>query len=169
MQICPVCGHENIRETLLCAQCLAVLGTKNLQSSTVDQAIIAEEEAYPARHHDKHIGLLDANSIALYIGDNLEPLVIDATNTATLGRESPNSVYQPLIDLTRFGAHEHGVSRLHVSIQRIGDQFMVTDLHSSNGTWLNGNRLAPDVPQVLHSGDRLKLSLLRIDVCFEEN
>jgi hypothetical protein len=169
LQICPVCGHENVRETLLCAQCLAVLSPKNLQSSTVDQAILAEEETDLTHRHDKHLGLLDNNSIALYIGDNAEPLIIDATNATTLGRKSANSVYQPLIDLTRFGAHERGVSRLHVSIERIGDHFMVMDLHSSNGTWLNGKRLEPDVPHLLRSGDRLKLSLLRIDVYFGEN
>ncbi len=168
MQICPVCGHENVRETLLCTQCLAVLGTRNLQSSTVDQALIAEEEAHAVHRHDKHIGVLDANSVALYIGDSAEPVIIDVTNTVTLGRESANSVYQPLVDLTRYGAHERGVSRLHASIQRSGEQFMITDLHSSNGTWLNGNRLEPDVPQLLRSGDRLKLSVMRIDVFFEE-
>jgi pSer/pThr/pTyr-binding forkhead associated (FHA) protein len=169
VHICPVCGHENVRETLLCTQCLAVLGTKNLQSSTVDLTNLSEEDSYSTQRQDKHIGLLDVNSVALYIGDNPEPMIIDATNVATLGRTSPNSVYQPMVDLTRYGAFERGMSRLHAAIQRVGDQFMVTDLKSSNGTWLNGKRLEPDVPMVLRSGDRLKLSLMRIDVYFEEN
>ncbi len=60
------------------------------------------------------------------------------------------------------------MSRLHAAIQRVGDHVTVTDLRSSNGSWLNGKRLEPDVPMVLRSGDRLKLSLMRIDVYFQE-
>jgi hypothetical protein len=169
VHICPVCGHENVRETLLCTQCLANLGTKNLQSSTADLKDLAQEENYPAQRWDKHVGLLDANAVALYIGDSSEPVIIDVTNVVTLGRTSPNSVYQPIVDLTRYGGYERGLSRLHAAIQRVGDQFMVTDLKSSNGTWLNGKRLEPDVPSVMRSGDRLKLSLMRIDVYFNES
>ncbi len=169
VNICPVCGHENVRETLLCTQCLASLGgTKNLQSSTLDQTEFSDEEFPPSQRHDKHIGLLDAKSVALYIGDNPEPLIIDVSSAATLGRSAPNSVYQPRIDLTRYGAYERGMSRLHAAIQRVGDHVTVTDLRSSNGSWLNGKRLEPDVPMVLRSGDRLKLSLMRIDVYFQE-
>ena len=169
MHICPVCGHENVRETLLCTECLAVLGTKSLQNSTADLTDLAEEEAYPVQRRDKHIGMMAAHSVALYIGDSPEPLIIDARNVATLGRTSPNSVYQPIVDLTRYGAYERGLSRLHAAIQRFGDEFTVTDLRSSNGTWLNGKRLEPEVPAALRSGDRLKLSLMRIDVYFEES
>jgi FHA domain len=168
VHICPVCGHENVRETILCAECLAILGTKNLQTTTVEQINSAEEDNSLNFRHDKHVGFLDANSVALYIGDNLEPLIIDVAHTVTLGRYSPKSVAQARVDLTRYGAYERGLSRLHIAIQKLGDKFMVTDLQSSNGTWLNGVRLEPDVPKVLRSGDRLKLSLMRIEVYFEE-
>lgn len=50
------------------------------------------------------------------------------------------------------------VSRLHVTITQQADGFYVQDEASSNGTWLNGQRLAPKTPMQLHDGDHLKLS-----------
>jgi hypothetical protein len=47
------------------------------------------------------------------------------------------------------------LSREHVEIERIGYNFIVADLGSSNGTTLNGTKLSGRVP--LNNGDRLNL------------
>lgn len=49
------------------------------------------------------------------------------------------------------------VSRLHITIMK-ENGFYVQDEHSSNGTWLNGERLNPGQPRQLHDGDSLRLS-----------
>jgi 3',5'-cyclic-nucleotide phosphodiesterase len=48
---------------------------------------------------------------------------------------------------------EHTVSRRHARIRRRGDTYFVEDLHSSNGTFVLGNRLRPGAWQPLRDGD----------------
>ena len=49
------------------------------------------------------------------------------------------------------------VSRKHFELARTKEGFFVTDLGSSNGTKLNGNRIPPHEPTRLESGDELKV------------
>jgi hypothetical protein len=48
-----------------------------------------------------------------------------------------------------------GVSRHHAEVRREGDGYVLADLGSKNGTWLNGLRLAD--PSSLQSGDLIVL------------
>ena len=52
---------------------------------------------------------------------------------------------------------EHAVSRFHCEIQRSNGQMFVTDLNSSNGTRMNGERLDPGKPTLLRKGAKLDL------------
>lgn len=52
---------------------------------------------------------------------------------------------------------EHTVSRRHARIMRRGDTYFVEDLHSFNGTYVLGNRLAPGAWQPLRDGDELSV------------
>lgn len=49
------------------------------------------------------------------------------------------------------------VSRLHARFDRKGEEWTVTDLGSTNGTFVNGNRLAPNTPATLAPGDEIKV------------
>lgn len=49
------------------------------------------------------------------------------------------------------------VSRKHALITRMEDRFFLTDLASSNGTFLNGERIGPE-PVALQPGDEIQLS-----------
>jgi pSer/pThr/pTyr-binding forkhead associated (FHA) protein len=112
----------------------------------------------PPVQHTKHIGLLGADSIVLYLNDASDPFFFPLTQEITLGRQAPDASIQTFVDLTLFGAHEKGVSRLHAVIRRTpGGNVEVEDLASANGTWLNGLRMAPHLPRPLKSGDRLTL------------
>jgi hypothetical protein len=107
---------------------------------------------------------LSVNSVALYIDHDLEPLILEISNQAILGRYTPNSTSQPRVDLTRYRAQERGVSRMHAIIKRTPTGFVLQDLGSSNGTWLNGVRLAPYIPSPLKSGDHFQLSQIDIEI-----
>lgn len=50
---------------------------------------------------------------------------------------------------------ESFVSRYHAQIRRTDEQYILVDLGSKSGTWVNGVRLAPQVPQALMNGDVL--------------
>jgi pSer/pThr/pTyr-binding forkhead associated (FHA) protein len=81
-----------------------------------------------------------------------------------LGRSSEDQPEKPNIDLTEYGAYEKGVSRLHATIRKAGNSFQIVDLGSSNGTRLNGNRLAPQQAYPLLHGDILSLGKLKIQI-----
>lgn len=71
-----------------------------------------------------------------------------APGECTLGRSHENDLVL---------ADDEQISRRHAVINWDGQRCSVTDLASSNGTFVNGNRVPPHTPYPLHSGDRLRL------------
>ncbi len=53
-----------------------------------------------------------------------------------------------------------GVSRAHCTIARAGDKFVIEDLRSHNGTWVNGERVERGT---LRPGDRIRLGVLEAE------
>ena len=54
-------------------------------------------------------------------------------------------------------ATQIGISRYHMKIDREGETFTISDLNSTNGTYINGERLAPHLPRTVRRGDELKI------------
>lgn len=50
------------------------------------------------------------------------------------------------------------ISRRHAEIRQKNGAFYLVDLNSTNGTFLNGQKLSPNQEMILKSGDRIKLS-----------
>jgi serine/threonine-protein kinase len=74
-----------------------------------------------------------------------------------IGRTDPHTGIFPEVDLSMYDP-ETKVSRRHARIYRQGQQFLIEDLSSVNGTTINGAiRLPPKQPRVLTNGDELKL------------
>jgi pSer/pThr/pTyr-binding forkhead associated (FHA) protein len=117
-----------------------------------------------ARQNNRVTATLGANAVALYIDNDAEPLILEVSNQAILGRYTPNSTPQPRVDLTPYRALERGVSRMHAIIRRTGTGLVLQDLASSNGTWLNGVKLQPYVQTPLKSGDHFQLSQIDIEI-----
>lgn len=53
---------------------------------------------------------------------------------------------------------EQTISRRHARIRRRGANYFVEDLHSRNGSFVNGERLAPGAWHLLRDGDELELA-----------
>ena len=49
------------------------------------------------------------------------------------------------------------VSRYHAQIAQTANEYVITDVGSSDGTYINGQRLSPQVPQRLNNGDVVKM------------
>ena len=79
-----------------------------------------------------------------------------------IGRSDSKSSYVPDIDLAAFQALEKGVSRRHAALVRFKGHLHLLDLGSVNGTFLNGERLASEVPYALSSGDKILLGSLSL-------
>lgn len=50
------------------------------------------------------------------------------------------------------------VSRFHCKVTNNGQQYMISDLQSANGTFVNGVRLQPNIPSPVKNGDVIRLA-----------
>jgi len=73
----------------------------------------------------------------------------------------------PDVDLTSDGGLEGGVSRRHCKIHQRHSNYLIEDVGSANGTFLNGSRLTPYLPHVLKDGDRLQVGHVKLRVTFQ--
>ena len=51
-----------------------------------------------------------------------------------------------------------GISRVHASIVKKGEEYLLEDLCSTNGTWVNGKNIGARVPHVLKEGDYIRFA-----------
>lgn len=163
---CPNCKHKEIPGALTCSVCGAQLvsdSKPDVETMRVDQtdklAILTqahEQPPIPPPPTDVAISLfvLEAGAI----------LPLEGQTEYTLGRSSEGQPMLPDVDLAAFQAYEHGVSRIHALITLGEQEVMVTDLASSNGTRLNGLRIAPHRPTPVEHGDILSMGKLKIQI-----
>ena len=94
-------------------------------------------------------------------------IVVIPNEEVLIGRRSQGEV-KPNIDLTMWGAFQHGVSRRHALITRNRDRLKIIDLASANGTFLNGEQLEPQTEVMLRDGDEIRFSRLAVHIYFED-
>lgn len=93
------------------------------------------------------------------IGLNVwQELVIGRLESASEDDEAPD------LDMSPHRAAALGVSRRHAALVPRADGLFLVDLHSTNGTWVNGTYLPPGQRHRLKPGDKIELGLLRLAV-----
>jgi pSer/pThr/pTyr-binding forkhead associated (FHA) protein len=73
-----------------------------------------------------------------------------------IGREDPISGIFPEIDLTPYGGESGGVSRQHARLANLNGQWTITDLNSTNYTYVDGARIEPSAPVPIRDGTQLR-------------
>lgn len=126
----------------------------------------AREEALQLEPQEKGTDLVIKHEVVIVVRGMVERLSLEVGKTYILGRTDLKSRSMPDIDLTPYGALDRGVSREHATIQLKDKHIYITDLESTNGTFVAGERLAPHEPQILHRGDSLELGRLAVQVMF---
>nr|MBC7245777.1 FHA domain-containing protein [Chloroflexota bacterium] len=77
--------------------------------------------------------------------------------TTIIGRRDPKRGIEVDIDLSLLDKRPPIISRRHASITCKGEICLLTDLGSTNGTWLNEEYLIPNQPYLLKDGDEIAL------------
>lgn len=91
---------------------------------------------------------------------------IDLAQSATVGRVDPVTGIEPHVDLSGVDT-ERSSSRRHAKIIRDeGEIYLVEEIGTLNGTFINGRRLQTAVPERIHHGQRLRFGL--VEFVFEE-
>ncbi len=75
---------------------------------------------------------------------------------------------RPDIDLGPYGGSQAGVSRLHSRLTRQGDEWTVEDLGSTNGTFVNGAKVAPHQKKKVKNGDVIRCGQIELQFHVDE-
>jgi serine/threonine-protein kinase len=145
---CGHCGEKIGAEDVYCAHC----GER--------QPNAGGAPAEPPYAGKPVAGRITAQLVVVGTDDIVKPFVIDK-QSVLLGRTDPHTGIFPEIDLTMYDP-ETKVSRRHARIYRQGEQFLIEDLGSVNGTIINSVnggsiRLNTKSARVLTAGDEVKL------------
>jgi hypothetical protein len=163
-QFCPVCKHKNPVSASICAYCGYPLQSVKKGNTT---QIVADKGKMPLEGAHVSTGLLTPETgVALYIPEQAQPIAIRTEEKIILGRRLENA-QEDVVDLTPYGAFVHGVSRWHATISFVAGEYEVSDLNSTNGTWLNEQKLTPLKPYTLPNGSMLRLGKLRLLIMYK--
>jgi len=157
---CPSCGQENFEGTLFCEQCGYDLGELVGDMTIRTRTLVNDPADMTARATWGTAQFHSGSTIILHVRDAAEPLMIEPARRLIFGRSDENTSTRPDVDLSQFGGHEKGVSRQHAVLEINEDTLILMDTGSSNGTYLNGQRLAPNQPRVLRDGDEVRFGKL---------
>jgi hypothetical protein len=110
--------------------------------------------------------LVEKREVILVIRGVVERIVMEENRGYRLGRFDIGTKRLDDIDLTAYGAVDRGVSRVHAQLQLEQEKLYITDLGSTNGTYVNGKRLTPQEPAMLRKGDDVLLGRLALQILF---
>ena len=171
MIICPTCNAENVDNTLFCTECGDFLqGDSHDSPATSLEGVMLHDlvlDSSTPSDPTKNLGT-GPLAISLEIGEVKRSLQIPLTKPIHMGRIDPNGNIFPEVDLTYDGGAEKGVSRRHARILKKNQLIYIEDLGSSNGTFVNGEKLMPYFPEQISDGDAIRLGRLQIKVVLSQ-
>lgn len=140
---CPVCGAAAMAGDAFCNECGAALSAP------------APAPA-PASAPAPALASIPAGRAAQIVsgGGRVE---LSGKASYLIGREDPISGIHPEIDTTGSDGDAAGVSRRHAEIIQAGGGWFLQDLNSTNGSFVNNQRVPPHTRHPLHSGDQIRL------------
>ena len=168
MMKCNECGHTEPAGALFCSECGAYL----IDAHQADAAQIPFTDALSPPSQPSLWGQdlrpsVEAHQITFLIPSSGRRVKVDLTRPVRIGRADPANNSYPELDLTKDSGAEFGVSRLHASIKLSHQGVVISDLNSTNSTYLNIYRQPPDLPYPLHSGDEVRFGYLLVHIFLE--
>lgn len=144
VRICNNCNQHNVVSLMECQQC----GYDLSMVIPVDEESISQEQMSPTADNSD-----DASGWGLALTDESEG-IIRIRDTTIVGRE--DSLFSKILDNSNF------TSRKHAQLFVVDDKLCLIDA-STNGTFVNGNRIQKLETVVLCEGDEVRFA----DVVFK--
>jgi hypothetical protein len=167
---CPFCQATHVANTLFCSECgNYLLQDEGRQTDPLDTTEMSWVETLAEEEVDVPLSLsliADAKvqAVQLIIGSKKRQVEISLDKAVHLGRVDPASNVFPEVYISNEDDAAKSVSRRHARIMRQSGTVVVEDLASVNGTFLNGKRLDPYLPEPLNDGDMLYLGKVMIEI-----
>jgi pSer/pThr/pTyr-binding forkhead associated (FHA) protein len=160
MPFCTQCGHENPADARFCSQCGSRLATAPAAEPAADvtstmtlrrEDVDREEVGDLGPADQAAVDALPEGSALLVVlrGPNAGSRFLLDTDVIKAGRHPDSDIF--LDDVT--------VSRRHAEFRRTGDGFVVTDVGSLNGTYVNRDRIDE---VLLKGGDEVQVGKYRL-------
>jgi len=162
MIICQNCKSEEPDGTIFCSECGTQLTEVN--RAQTQKLTASTKELREAMEYSNEIPGKGGTWISLHFLESGQILPFSEQTEFTLGRLSDNQPIEPDVDLSPYKAFDNGVSRLHAVIRHSAGNVVLVDLGSSNGSYINGIRIMPNIEHPLRHGDIVALGKLKIQV-----
>jgi pSer/pThr/pTyr-binding forkhead associated (FHA) protein len=108
---------------------------------------------------------LPATEYVLTFSSGARYVLPTTTSEMMIGCSDPGVF--PDIDLTPLGGTANGVSRRHAVMRNTNGAWTITDLNSTNGTYVNATKIGPNMPTPLQSQTKLRFG--NLDAVFAQN
>lgn len=162
---CPKCESDNAAHEVACFACGALLYPNHY---ITDDLPPKTDELIDQANFDSHgvlILLHKASSKTLEIQPQLFEYDVK------IGRSAEGEPQRPDINLNSLDGEGLGVSRFHATIHydRKTQTLQLFDMDSTNGTFVNNQRLHANERRVLRDGDTIRFGRMEIQVRFQLN
>ena len=169
MQICTNCQSKQFDGTIFCSECGANLLPARRHETTMSlgQRSPTGNLSTPAPLFAPEAAVEHAGpTLTLVIMNSGRRITLDVSDDLLIGRKDHARGIFPDVDLALDGGYDAGVSRRHAILSYTDAGYMVEDLGSSNGTFVNGRRIPAQTATPLANGDELKCGtlLMRVEV-----
>lgn len=163
-KICPLCSTSNEPNAIICRHCGAHIELRP-NVPTIRLADNSFEVTQEAREGGSGEYVTPPRGISLFLLNKGEPIALRMDQEFILGRAGETAT-SPMVDFTEYDGFGMGISRCHAMIRAVGEKYVLIDLNSSNGTWLDGRRLVPNKPYDLPNGTVIQLGRLKVIVSY---
>jgi hypothetical protein len=170
MILCPNCHHQEFSGALFCSECgarLVVTEAPTTQHIERNQTGLLTTQGQ-GRASVPPVPVVNAGSVdaavSLHLIESGMILHLAGQNEFTMGRVAEGQPILPDVDLSPYEAYAQGVSRLHAALKLNNQRVFITDLGSSNGTRVNGQKIMSNVDYPLNHGDVIALGKFKIQV-----
>ncbi len=169
MILCPNCHHQEFTGALFCSECGArLVVTEAPTTHHIERNQTGLIMSQGSRASMPPAPIMSSNSadaaVSLHLIESGMILHLSGQNEFTVGRAVDGQPILPDVDLSPYEAYAQGVSRLHAALKLNNQRVFITDLGSSNGTRVNGQKLMPNVDYPLNHGDVIGLGKFKIQV-----
>jgi hypothetical protein len=133
IKLCPACKEENPVSEVICRVCMTNISLVS-----------------PTPREERTVVRSDSDTPSLTLSRVSDRRTVLVPSGGVLGRSGED---------TAFFRGDRTVSRRHAIVNFHEGEWWIEDLDSTNGTWVNGKRIASGCPHTLNEGDSVALSL----------